>query len=114
VDNSQKSEIEKVFFINGLASKNLRRGGRKSSPLNPPSFLGKRMEMVKRGVNSQPQIGTKKLWVGEQKKAVKFDWFWMKNKKSRFKDRRGINFMVSYRVGGGGWCFSSVASLEAI
>jgi hypothetical protein len=31
------------------------------------------MEMVKRGVNSQPKIGTKQPWVGWKKKAVKFD-----------------------------------------
>jgi len=49
-----------------------------------------------------------------EKKAGKFARFWMKNKKSRFKDHRGINFMVVYRVGGSGWCFASVASLEAI
>ena len=48
------------------------------------------------------------------KKAGKFAWFWMKNKKSRFKDRGGLNFMVAYRVGGRGWGFSSVDSLEAI
>jgi len=49
-----------------------------------------------------------------EKKAGKFARFWMKNKKSRFKDHRGINFMVVYRVGGSGWGFASVASLEAI
>jgi len=49
-----------------------------------------------------------------EKKAGKFAWFWMKNKKSRFKDREGLNFRVAYRVGGVGWCFATVASLEAI
>jgi hypothetical protein len=49
-----------------------------------------------------------------EKKAGKFARFWMKNTKSRFKDHRGIYFMVVYSVGGSGWGFVSVASLEAI
>jgi hypothetical protein len=60
------------------------------------------MEMVKRGVNSQPKIGTNDLGLDGRKKRLNFIRFWMKNKKSRFKDRRGINFRVAYGVGVGG------------
>ena len=70
--------------------------------------------MIKRGVNSQPKIGTNNVGLESRKQRLNLIRFWMKNKKSRFKDRRGINFRVAYGVGGRGWGFSSVASIEAI
>jgi hypothetical protein len=92
----------------------LRRGEEGLPPLNPPSFLGRRVGMIKRGVNSQPKIGTNNVGLESRKQRLNLIRFWMKNKKSRFKDRRGINFRVAYGVGGRGWGFSSVASIEAI
>jgi len=70
--------------------------------------------MLKRGVSSQPKIGTNNLGLDGRKKRLNLIWFWMKNKKPRFKGRGGLNFWITPSRHGQGGCFASVASLEAI
>jgi hypothetical protein len=48
----------------------LNRGEDLLPPLNPPSFLGRRVGMIKRGFNSQPKIGTNNLGLESRKKRL--------------------------------------------